>query len=157
MKTEWIRILGAMTNGVYILTTALEGRVNGMIASWVSQISYEPPLIAVAVHENRFSHRLIRESGLFALHVLGRDQKMMVSRFMNSDAEAKFSGIAWQPGQTGCPILAECAAWFECRVKTSIQPGNHTVFIGEVVNAMMISDAEPLTTRDYRGQYIGKA
>ena len=48
-------------------------------------------------------------------------------------------------------------AYFECRVKTSIQPGNHTVFIGEVVNAIMISDAEPLTTRDYHGQYIGKA
>lgn len=157
MKTEWIRIFGTMTNGVYVLTTALEGRINGMIASWVSQVSYDPPLIAVAVHENRFSHGLVRESGLFALHVLGRHQKMMVSRFMASDPEAKFSGIGWKPGQTGCPILEDCAACFECRITTSIQPGNHTVFIGEVVNAMMISDAEPLTTRDYHGQYIGKA
>jgi flavin reductase (DIM6/NTAB) family NADH-FMN oxidoreductase RutF len=82
---------------------------------------------------------------------------MMVSRFMTSDPETKFSGIGWKPGQTGCPILEDCVACFECRVKTSIQPGNHMVFFGEVVNAMMISDAEPLTTRDYHGQYIGKA
>jgi len=76
MKTEWIRIFGTMTNGVYVLTTALDGRMNGMIASWVSQVSYEPPLIAVAVHENRFSHGLVRESGLFALHVMGKQHKM---------------------------------------------------------------------------------
>ena len=157
MKTEWMRIFGTMTNGVYVLTTALEGKINGMIASWVSQVSYEPPLIAVAVHENRLSHGLVRESGLFALHVMGRQHKRMVSRFMTSDPETKFSGIGWKPGQTGCPILEDCVACFECRVKTSIQPGNHMVFFGEVVNAMTVSDAEPLTTRDYHGQYIGKA
>jgi flavin reductase (DIM6/NTAB) family NADH-FMN oxidoreductase RutF len=88
---------------------------------------------------------------------MGMEQKMMVSRFMTSDPETKFAGIGWQPGLNGCPILEDCVAYFECRVKTSIQPGNHTVFIGEVVNAKKISDAEPLTTRDYHGQYIGKA
>ncbi|MFZ0241592.1 MAG: flavin reductase family protein [Desulfobacterales bacterium] len=157
MKTQWIRTLGTLTNGVYVLTTTFEGRINGMIASWASQVSYEPPLIAVAVHENRFSHGLVRQSGLFALHVLGKNQKEMVTRFMGSDPETKFSGITWQPGRTGCPLLAECLASFECRVKTSIQPGNHTLFIGEVIEATLNSDAEPLSTRDVNGQYIGKA
>ncbi|MFZ0133534.1 MAG: flavin reductase family protein [Desulfobacterales bacterium] len=157
MKTEWIRTLGTLTNGVYVLTTTFDGKINGMIASWVSQVSYEPPLIAVAVHENRLSHGLLRQSGLFVLHVLGTHQKEMVTRFMGSDPETKFDGIKWQPGQTGCPLLADCVASFECRVKTSIRPGNHTLFIGEVVNATLHSDAEPLSTRDVNGQYIGKA
>lgn len=156
MKTEWLRAFGTMTYGVYVLTTALESQINGMIASWVSQVSYEPPLVAAAVHGNRFSHRLVRESGRFALHVLGKGQKELVTKFMGSDPEIKFSGIEWQPGQTGCPLLTDCAAFFECMLTKSIQPGNHTLFIGEVVHAAVVSGAEPLTTQDYRGQYIGK-
>jgi flavin reductase (DIM6/NTAB) family NADH-FMN oxidoreductase RutF len=156
MKTEWLQALGTMTYGVYVLTTVSDDRINGMVASWVSQVSYEPPLIAVAVHPNRFSHRLIEEGGLFTLHILGKDQKKLAARFMGSDPDLKFAGIDWQPGQTGCPVLKACAAYFECRLTTHIQPGNHTVFIGEVVAAQKLADVGPLTTLDYRGQYIGK-
>jgi flavin reductase (DIM6/NTAB) family NADH-FMN oxidoreductase RutF len=59
MEKEWLAAFGKMSYGIYVLTTAFEGRINGMIASWVSQISYDPPLIMVAVHPNRFSHGLI--------------------------------------------------------------------------------------------------
>jgi flavin reductase (DIM6/NTAB) family NADH-FMN oxidoreductase RutF len=156
MKTEWLHAFGTMTYGIYVLTTALESRINGMIASWVSQVSYEPPLIAVAVHQNRFTHQLVKDSGCFALHVLSNNQKSMVSKFMGSDPETKFSGTNWKPGLTGCPILPECAACFECEINSSIEPGNHTIFIGQVVNATTASGANPLTTLDYRGQYIGK-
>lgn len=156
MKTEWLHAFGTMTYGIYVLTTALESRINGMIASWVSQVSYEPPLIAVAVHQNRFTHQLVKDSGCFALHVLNNNQKSMVSKFMGSDPETKFSGTNWKPGLTGCPILPECAACFECEINSSIEPGNHTIFIGQVVNATTASGANPLTTLDYRGQYIGK-
>jgi flavin reductase (DIM6/NTAB) family NADH-FMN oxidoreductase RutF len=156
MKNDWVRAFGTMTYGIYLLTASHDGRINGMMASWVSQISYEPPLIAVAVHKNRFSHELIEKSGRFALHVLREEQKKLVAKFMGSEPETKFSGIEWQPGQTGCPILKDCVACFECTLRTSIEPGNHTLFIGEVVDAQVISDAKPLTTGDYRGQYIGK-
>jgi flavin reductase (DIM6/NTAB) family NADH-FMN oxidoreductase RutF len=156
MKTEWLHAFGTMTYGIYVLTTALESRINGMIASWVSQVSYEPPLIGVAVHRNRFTHQLVKDSGCFALHVLSKGQKSMVSQFMGSDPETKFSGTNWKPGLTGCPILPECTACFECEIITSFEPGNHTIFIGQVVNAATSLGAEPLTTLDYRGQYIGK-
>jgi flavin reductase (DIM6/NTAB) family NADH-FMN oxidoreductase RutF len=156
MNTEWLRAFGTMTYGIYVLTTAFERRINGMIASWVSQVSYTPPLIAVAVHKNRLSHQLVKESGVFALHVLGKSQRDLVSKFMGSNPESKFSGTNWQPGLTGCPILPDCAACFECEIKTHIEPGNHTLFVGQVVNATTTSGADSLTTLDYRGQYIGK-
>lgn len=157
MKEKWIRAFGTMTYGIYILTTAQDERMNGMVASWVTQVSYDPPLIAVAVHNNRLSHKLIEESGRFALHVLGEDQKEMISRFMASDPDTKFSGIDWKAGRLGCPILEHCVAFFECTLNTRIQPGNHTIFIGEVVAVGEIADKQPLATRDFRGQYIGKA
>ncbi|UCF91120.1 MAG: flavin reductase [Desulfobacterales bacterium] len=156
MKNQWLRAFGTMNYGIYVMTTSHDGRMDAMVASWVSQVSYEPPLIAVAVHKNRFSHQLIENSGRFALHVLGEEQKKLIYQFMGSDPETKFSGLEWRPGQTGCPILQDCVAWFDCTLNTRIMPGNHTLFIGEVVDAMAVSDAKPLTTLDYRGQYIGK-
>jgi flavin reductase (DIM6/NTAB) family NADH-FMN oxidoreductase RutF len=156
MKEEWIKALGTMTNGIYLLTASHAKAVNGMIASWVSQVSYEPPLIAVAVHPNRFSHKLIEQSRSFVLHVMKKTQKNLVMQFIGSQASQKFAGIEWQPGKTGCPILKDCRAWFECRLQDQIKPGNHSLFIGEVVAAETVAADAVLTTQDYRGQYIGK-
>jgi flavin reductase (DIM6/NTAB) family NADH-FMN oxidoreductase RutF len=156
MKNDWVRALGNMTYGIYVLTTSHDGTMNGMIASWVSQVSYDPPLIAVAVHPNRYSHRLIEQSGSFALHVLGKQQKHLMTKFMSSDPETKFSAIEWKPGTTGSPVLADCVAFFECTLHTHLETGNHTLFIGEVVQAETVSGAELLSTLDFRGQYIGK-
>ena len=59
MDERWLQALGSMTYGIYVLTTHHEEKINGMIASWVSQISYDPPLVMVAVHPNRYSRQLI--------------------------------------------------------------------------------------------------
>ncbi len=67
MQEGWIKTLGKMTYGIYVLTSFHKKEVNGMIASWVSQISYDPLLIMAAVHPNRYSHQLIEKSGCFAL------------------------------------------------------------------------------------------
>ena len=156
MKDEWIQALGTMTYGIYVLTSSYEDEINGMIASWVSQISYDPLLIMVAVHTNRYSHHLIENSGCFALHSLNRDQKDFLKRFKGSDAEAKFESIEWKRGTTGSPILRDCAAYFEARVVNSIRPGNHTLFIAEIVDAKACSQLQPLSTLDYDGVYLGK-
>ena len=156
MKQGWIETLGKMTYGIYVLTSAYKEEVNGMIASWVSQISYEPLLIMAAVHPNRYSHRLIEKSGCFALHVIDRQQTDFLNRFKGPDPGAKFESVRWERGQTGCPILEESMAYFECRVKTSYAPGNHTLFLGEVVAGQSFTAGTPFTTLDYKGVYLGK-
>ena len=157
MKNEWIEALGTMTYGIYVLTSFHEGAINGMIASWVSQVSYDPLLIMVAVHPDRYSHKLITKSGCFALHVLAADQSNLMGRFKGPDAEAKFSSIQWQTGRTGCPLLNDCLAYFECRVTAEYTPGNHTIFLGEVLEARRAAGGNALCTRDYDGVYLGKS
>ena len=56
MKEEYLKLLGKMTYGIYVLTSAADQVVNGMIASWVSQVSYDPLLLMVAIHPNRYTH-----------------------------------------------------------------------------------------------------
>jgi len=68
MKEAILKNMAHMTYGIYILTTRFEQSINGMIASWMSQVSYEPPLFMAAIHPNRYSHELLVQSGYFALH-----------------------------------------------------------------------------------------
>jgi flavin reductase (DIM6/NTAB) family NADH-FMN oxidoreductase RutF len=156
MKEEWKKAFGKMTYGIYVLTSKADETVNGMIASWVSQVSYDPPLIMAAVHPNRFSHQLIEKGGSFVLHVLSSTQTDFLSRFKGSDVRAKFSSLNWTKGKTGCPILSECLAYLECELKTHYRPGNHTLFIGEVIDAGVFAGEKPFSTGEYEGVYLGK-
>ena len=156
MKTALHENMAHMTYGIYVLTTRLGETINGMIASWASQVSYEPPLFMVAVHPNRYSHQLLTQSGHFALHILGQEQADLLARFKGPVAAEKFSGIDWQDGITGCPLLVDCIGAIECRITTELAPGNHTLFIGEAVNAVFHREAVPLSTLDYAGCYFGK-
>lgn len=156
MEDIWQKALGRMSYGIYVLTTRRDETINGMIASWVSQVSHTPPLIMAAVHPNRYSHGLLDGNGCFALHVLDRSQKEMLGRFKGPEAAEKFDGLEWQVGQTGCPVLRDCLAWFECTVSERLAPGNHTLFIGEVIKAGCPAEGDPLTTLDYEGQYTGR-
>ncbi|MBW2443114.1 MAG: flavin reductase [Deltaproteobacteria bacterium] len=156
MKEEWIPALKAMTYGIYVLTSSHKEKINGMIASWVSQVSYDPLLIMVAVHTNRYSHQLIDQGGCLALHVLARNQADLLKRFKGSDPEAKFAGLQWQRGKTGCPVLADCIAYFEGRIADRFRPGNHTLFFAEVVDARVVAEKRPLTSLDYDGVYLGQ-
>ena len=156
MEATWQNAFGQMTYGIYVLTTRFEESVNGMIASWVAQVSYEPPLILAAVHPNRYSHRLLEKSGHFALHVIAKEQKAFLARFKGPDAAKKFDGIDWEAGTTGSPVLKSCLAWVECDIIDRHAPGNHSLFVGKVVAAGTGNDGTPLCTLDYEGMYTGR-
>jgi flavin reductase (DIM6/NTAB) family NADH-FMN oxidoreductase RutF len=157
MQPDWQTAFSRMTYGIYVLTTQHETVINGMIASWVSQISHDPPLIMAAIHQNRFSHSLMEKSGHFALHVIARSQESLIDQFMGPDPSGKFTGLDWQAGLTGCPVLKTCLAWFECRIKETYQPGNHCLVVGEVVGAGSSGKDRPLCTQDYDAVYTGRS
>jgi len=157
MDQKLIAAFGKMTYGIYVLTCAHENEINGMIASWGSQISYEPPMIMVAVHPNRYTHHMMSQSRSFGLHVLSKDQKDFLTRFKGPDPKEKFASLQWHMGKTGAPLLADCLARMECEIVSSCAPGNHTLFFGKVIDGEMFSDKAPLTTGDYAGRYLGKS
>ena len=156
MKDEYLKILGKMTYGIYVLTSAADQVINGMIASWVSQVSYDPLLLMVAIHRNRYTHDLINKNGFFALNIISTSQKDYLKRFKGPDPELKFSSVKWEKGITGVPVLNGCIGYMECKVKDTYAPGNHTLFVGKVVAGKFISDETPLSTSDYEGVYLGK-
>ena len=156
MNEAYLKVLGKMTYGIYVLTSSADQVINGMIASWVSQVSIDPLLLMAAIHSNRYTHDLVDNNGCFALNIISKNQKEYLQRFKGPDPKLKFSSVQWKKGITGTPILTECIGYMECKVKETYAPGNHTLFIGEVVDLKFISDEAPLSTSDYEGIYTGK-
>jgi flavin reductase (DIM6/NTAB) family NADH-FMN oxidoreductase RutF len=138
MEEAILKNMAYMTYGIYVLTTRFEDSM-------------------AAIHPNRYSRELVAKSGFFALHILAKEQKDIIERFKGLLTKEKFESVTWKEGETGCPILADCVGCMECRVTQSLSPGNHTLFIGEVVNAIFNEEKTPLCTLDYEGSYLGKA
>ena len=140
--------LRQISYGLYILTTSHEQNLNAITCNWVTQISFKPLLLLVAVEKESYSHRLLQESGVFGLSLLASDQghlarRMAVPRRHNPH---KLAGIPYHLGQTGAPLLDGALAWLECEVRQVLEPdGDHTLFIGEVVAGEVGRQAEPLT------------
>lgn len=122
--------------GLYVLTAAhADGRVAAATVNWVTQASFEPPLIAVGVKADSHAHALIKDTQAFALNVLGKGQQALAFTFFKP-AERQgqmISGEPFRPGATGAPILTNTPAFMECTLEATVEKGDHSVFVGRVV------------------------
>jgi len=140
-------IFRALVHGVYVVTTRLGDRVNGMTAAWVSQVSLKPLLLMAAIAPARYSHDLIRESGVFAVNVLTREQVDLGKRFgfQSGRRVDKFAGLDYLTATTGAPILPQAHAFIDLKLVDTFTAGDHTLFVGEVVEAQILHpETQPL-------------
>ncbi len=124
--------------GLFVLTgETRDGRASAAAVNWVTQASFEPPLVAVCVKVDSGSHEVIKESGAFALNVLGKDQgEAAVEFFKSTEKEGdRIGGEPCRAGKTGAPIIETCPAYIECRLVDTLEKGDHSIFVGEVVEA----------------------
>lgn len=130
----------SLVHGVYIVTTRCGDRVNGMTASWVSQVSLRPLLLLVSIAPTRYSHDLIKESGVFAINVLTTAQVDLGKRFGFASGRRvdKFAGLNYLTAATGSPILPQAQAYFDLNLVETHPAGDHTLFVGEVVEAKIL-------------------
>lgn len=137
--------LKRLSYGVYVVTARRGDEINAMTCRMVSQVSLRPPCVSVSIAKRRYTHDFIQNSGAFVINVLGAEQAMLGGHFgLRSGRDInKCAGLEWQTGQTGAPILKECCAWLECRVKHEVDLGHCTLFIGEVIDAKT-QDKTPL-------------
>jgi len=133
--------------GLYVLTAAhADGRVSAGTVNWVTQASFEPPLVAIGVKKDAHAHDMIKDTKAFALNVLGKDQGPMAFTFFKPAERQgdKISGEPFRPGTTGAPILASTPAFIECTLETTVEMGDHSIFVGKVVEAGL---AKPIDGR----------
>ena len=121
----------ALVHGVYVITTRLQDQVNGMTAAWVCQVALgHPLLVMVSIAPPRFSHGLIKESGIYAINVLASGQEDLGKRFgFKSGRQVdKFAGLESTTAATGAPILPQAYAFLDLKLKDTFPAGDHTLF-----------------------------
>jgi flavin reductase (DIM6/NTAB) family NADH-FMN oxidoreductase RutF len=125
---------------VTIVTAKHKDKQNGMAAAWVTPISNDPPLVALAVYPARFTYELIVKSGTFALNIPPRPlaEKVQQLGTLSGEDVDKFVTTKltlYSGSQISAPLIAECVGHIECGVVNTIQAGNHTLFIAEIIAA----------------------
>ncbi|HLB24309.1 MAG TPA: flavin reductase family protein [Dehalococcoidia bacterium] len=151
---EFRTIVGHFASGVTIITSAEGDLLHGMTANAVASLSLDPVMLLICVDKTAYSHESIAQAGAFGVNILAEHQEA-VSRLFAKHSEPESGSLRGQPyriGDTGAPLLADCLAYMECRVKDVVEGGDHSIFLGEVVDqAVVNSDARPLVF--YRGGY----
>lgn len=149
--------LRLFTYGLYAVSCAHEGDANVFTANWVTQVSFEPALVAVSVENDSASLPLILASGLFAINVFAAGQRDLAGALGKSRLRAgdKLSGVAHNDSANGLPLLTETLGWVECRVDSHLVTGDSTLVVGEVIAAGLQREGEPLTMRDAGFRHAG--
>jgi flavin reductase (DIM6/NTAB) family NADH-FMN oxidoreductase RutF len=138
--------LGRVPSGLFILTACHGEAQTGMLASWVQQCSFEPPLLSVAVAAGRDIAAWLTPDAPFTLNILDDSQTDMIVHFGRGFAlnEPAFTGLDVDRPDGAPPVLSDALAYLECRVAGRYRTGDHDLFIGRVVAGHVLSDGKPM-------------
>ena len=135
--------LGSFATGVTIVTTRdAAGQDCGLTANSFNSVSLDPPMVLWSLARSSLSMDAFRDAEYFAVHILAADQEPLSNGFAKRGAD-KFAGLAPDRGAGDAPLLAGCAARFQCRTAYQYEGGDHVIFVGEVI-AFDHDDRAPL-------------
>lgn len=150
-------LLRKIPHGLFICGVAEGDEVNGFTASWVTQGSFDPPLVVMGVRADSTSNGMIKRTRRFSLNVLAADQKNLAATFFKpqSAVGGRFEAAPFALGSLGLPILKDALGGVECELVGELAHGDHTVFIGEVKSAVLHRDGDALELSSTGWQYGG--
>ncbi len=147
-----------LSNGVYVMTARHGEQYGGATVTWLSQASFQPPLLMAAIRRDSNVFRCLEGSGLAAIHIIGADQRDMAQRFFTPTTVegGSMNGEPFQLGRAQTPILENARAWVECEL-AHIVPGfgDHAVVLLKVIEAECRSEVQPMTIAESPWQYGG--
>jgi flavin reductase (DIM6/NTAB) family NADH-FMN oxidoreductase RutF len=141
---EFRTALGMFATGVTIVTArTAEGEVIGLTANSFNSVSLDPPLVLWSLSRAAASLAVFAAGSHYAINVLAADQKALAERFAMKGAD-RFSGVSFEQGAGGAPLLHGAAATFECFNRSRYEEGDHVIFVGEVERCAHRVGAAPL-------------
>lgn len=153
------KTLRLISNGVFVLTARCGERFGAATVTWVSQISFKPPLVMAAVRRESNVFQCLAESGSAALHIVGDGQGEIARRFFFTTCaeNGTLNGEPYAEGRTAAPVLPRLPAYVECRVGRVLDTGgDHALVILEAVEAECREAAvRPLTVAETPWHYGG--
>ncbi|MEW5306825.1 MAG: hypothetical protein WDW36_009263 [Sanguina aurantia] len=145
MAPEVSKALARLSSGLYVVTAAQNDVRSAMVASWVSQASFEPLGLTIAVAKDRAIESLLQVGDHLVLNCLGESNfnpimKHFLQRFQ--PGADRFEGVAWAPAaHSGVPVLQDSIAYMECRVVSRMETPDHWITYAEVVEGKVLQPA----------------
>ncbi|MGH9136768.1 MAG: flavin reductase family protein [Acidimicrobiales bacterium] len=156
------RVLWSFPSGLYAVGSRDGDRRNLMTLNWLTQVSFDPKLVGISVEKTAFTHELITAGGAFTVNTVSREDRAIVRKFtkpVDVELEARtLNGFPFHDGPaTGTPVLDQAPAFLECEVRRAVECGDHTFFVGEVLNCAFqaAEDTPVLRMEDTRMNYGG--
>lgn len=144
--------------GLFVVGVKRGDEVNASTITWLSQCSFNPPLVMVAMKVGTSAHEAIKSERVFSVNVLRRGQQDVAAHFFKPAHRVgnKLGDYTYKTVRTGAPILEDAIAWWECEVREVVEIGDHHVVIGEVVEAgVHDTEAAPLLLAETGWHYGG--
>lgn len=133
---------------VALVTVGQEnGRRTGLTVTAVCSLSDDPPSLLVCVNRNASAHPRIREERCFGVSFLSEEHVPLALTFSGQkgvDGDDRFGFGNWTTRVTGTPVLLDAIVSFDCKLRQEFETRTHSVFVGEVCNVSIRSDARPL-------------
>ncbi|MFD5407253.1 flavin reductase family protein [Streptomyces griseorubiginosus] len=150
------RVLGRFTTGVTVVTTG-GATPHGMTANSFTSVSLSPPLVLICVLREAAMHEAVLDRKAFGVSVLSERQADLASYFADRRRPRglqQFAPIEWSPGRfTGSPLVADALAWLECSLTATYDGGDHSIFLGEVLDMGLRDEHDALLF--YNGAFHG--
>ncbi|MEW5706355.1 MAG: rubredoxin [Actinomycetota bacterium] len=154
------KALHKISYGIYIVGSKKGDRYNGQVANTVVQITSEPLTVAVSINKQNLTHEFIQDSRVFTASILSTEAPMtLIGQFgfkSGRDLD-KYKGVNYKVGVAGAPIVLDyTVGYLEAEVVKSLDAGTHTIFLGKLLEAEVLNDAEPMTYAYYHAIKGGK-
>ena len=161
--------LDMMNYGMYVIGSRGPMGLNVMAAHWLMQVSFKPRMVALSLENDARTLANVRETRVFSVNVMGEDSHELIASFLQPANPGKVRGrhaigpgtidkLAGVPHKlmaTGCPILKDALAWYECEVEGGIPTGDHTLVVARITDGGQINHGRPLRDDDLGWTYSG--
>jgi 3-hydroxy-9,10-secoandrosta-1,3,5(10)-triene-9,17-dione monooxygenase reductase component len=123
--------IGRFATGVAFVTATADGEPAGLIVNSLSSVSLEPPMVSFCPSRRSLTWSRMRRAGRFGVNVLGRQHERFATRSTPAGAD-RFSGVDWELGPGGVPLLTDAVATLECEIVAEHPAGDHWIVVGRV-------------------------
>jgi flavin reductase (DIM6/NTAB) family NADH-FMN oxidoreductase RutF len=130
------RCCSKFATGVTVATVMdAAGAPHGLTVNSFTSVSLVPPLVLICIDYSSNVLPMFRQATHYGINILGVEQRDLSTRFAMRGQD-RFDGVAWQPGETNVPLIADALAYFECAVRHVVEAGDHAIFVAQVERAV---------------------
>lgn len=148
--------IGRLSSGVYIVTLEANAEKHGMLATWIIQAAFEPPMLTVAIQRKRDILSFMQNGTKLSVNALSKKNMDIFKAFARPHQEGidRFEGLSLLDERTAAPVFASALSYLDCSVKNQIEAGDHVIILCEITGGKFLNDDEPmLHTRKNGFQY----